>query len=87
MKQNTTPGRTRENGGTQKMVMFNDTSARKIVKHNRTRLWTTPEPEDADRRTNGGAAVPGWVGGGSRHGIYKSVLSAFSTQQCQVWAE
>ena len=60
MKQNTTPGRTRENSGTQEMVVFNDTSARKILKQNGTRPRTTPEPEDADRRTKCGAAVPGW---------------------------
>ena len=35
----------------------------KMLKQNATPLRTTPEPEDADRRTKCGAAVPGWGAG------------------------
>ena len=50
----------------------------KMLKQNATPLRTTPEPEDADRRTNSGAAVPGW---GRWAADTESIkVSAFSTQ-------
>ena len=53
----------------------------KMLKQNATPLRTTPEPEDADRRTKCGAAVPGW---GSWAADTESIkVSAFQLNQAK----